>query len=155
GSATTDVVLFGPGVLALTNTVDPALTGTQIEQLLYRQDETANVYTTNIDRSLNLNLQGFSGTNGSVTLATSSLVIMPTDTPNSAAAQTGSAVIFKSTGTGTAGALKINSGNVIISGRPRIGSDTITTPVPYDSYALVDMTGLDSFTYGQTNNSTF
>jgi autotransporter-associated beta strand protein len=158
-AATADVVTFdNTGVAALANTVDPALTGTQFTQLLYRPDGgTSNTYTTSIDRSLNLNLQGFSGTNGGVALTNSSLVVMPTTTPNAANAQTGVNVVFKSTGIGTSGGLKINSGNVIISGRPRIASDAVTTNVQYDSYALVDMTGLDSFAYTQNglNNSTF
>src|SRR5262245_12272637 len=51
-SLATDVVSFdNTGVAALANTADSALTGTQFQQLLYRQDGgTGNTYTTSIDR---------------------------------------------------------------------------------------------------------
>jgi autotransporter-associated beta strand protein len=148
-SATADTLTFGDTglVAAAGNTLDPALTNFQFTQLMYNQNSTSNTYTTSIDRNVTLTLNG--GTGGNVdNIASASFVVMPSNAATTNT-QTGATLVIQSTGTGTQGGLSITKGNVLISGRPGNATNV-------DSYAIVDMSGLDSFSYNQGGtNSVF
>ncbi|MEA2708362.1 MAG: fibronectin-binding autotransporter adhesin, partial [Phycisphaerales bacterium] len=144
GGAGGDVALFdNTGVLNLANTVD---VNTSITQLAYRQDAPTNVYTTSIDRSATLTISGLTGSNAAAP-ANSGLLVMPTTAAGNGA-PTGARVVIQSTGVGAQGGLNITSGNVQISGRPGASVDS-------PSYAILDLSNLDSFNYSQATNSTF
>ena len=143
-SAPADRAIFdNVGIARTSNTLDSTLT---LIQLLYRQDDGSITYTTSIDRSVSLTLTGLTGSNAANT-TNSSLLVMPT-TAAGTDLRTGTRVIIQSTGVGTAGGLSITSGNVQISGRPG-------PAVNADSYAILDLRNLDSFSYSQATNSAF
>src|SRR5205085_6114271 len=132
------------------NTVDALVPPTGFNQLSYRQDDPSKTYSTSIARGVTLTLAN--STSPSTSLATSvnsSLVVMPTAAATATVQSGATAVISSATdGAGALGGLKITSGNVMISGRPGAS-------VAKDSYAILDLSGLDSFTYTQATNSVF
>ena len=153
-AATADTMTFdNAGVGKLANTVDAGLAGTAFSRLLYRQDSAANVYTTSIDRSVNLTLN-FGPASNTATAANATMVVMPFTDTAAFGGSTLSHVVFNNTGTGTAGALNITAGNFLVSGRPG-------TSNAFHSGAILDLSGLSSFTYSQAlpqiagNNAVF
>jgi autotransporter-associated beta strand protein len=146
-TGTSETITFdATGIANLANTVDAALPGTTFQQLNYRVNDTTATYITSIDKSLTLNLGNSAVYNAGTQTAlftNSSFVVVPANAVNTTTpVQTGTNVIIQSTGSGAQGGLSITSGNFLVSGRP----GTATTA---DSYAILDMRNLASFTFTQ------
>src|SRR4029079_5410646 len=95
--------------------------------------------TTTIDRGATLTLSN-------------NLIVQTTAQPGTTAGtQTGAQVAIKSTtrGTGALGALNVGGGNVIVTGYTFSAAKPAGTQ---DSIGVLDLSGLDSFTYTNTTN---
>ena len=145
-----DTATFDSGGLAnLSNTVDAALQSgaPTLSQLNYRVDDTTKTYVTSIDRNVTLTL-GNAATYATATqvasFTNSSFVVVPANAVNTTTpVQTGVNVVIQSSGaTGNFGGLSITSGNFLVTGRPGLATTA-------DSYAILDLSNLDSFTFTQ------
>jgi autotransporter-associated beta strand protein len=151
-SAATDTATFDNGGVTagtLSNTVDTSL---DLAKLTYSQDNASvvggnndNAYTTTILRGVTLNLSANPASNTTAP-ANANLLVMPT-TAAGASAGTGTIVKFVSdtSGTGTLGKLTITGAPgaaVNVSGRPNI-----TTGTAFESFAILDLSELDTFQF--------
>jgi autotransporter-associated beta strand protein len=140
-----DNINFGNlGVGLLGNTVDSSLASASFNYVTYQTTDPAKTYITTIAPNLTLSLaKSDAPSNIAATSVNSSLFIMPL-TEASSTAQNGTRVVITSAPApgGTPGALAITDGNIAITGHPSTGNQ-----YSKDSFAILDLSGLDAFTY--------
>ncbi len=156
-TSTDNVTFDDSGEAHLANTVDAAAT-TTIKRLSYTQDNssfdgTTNAYVTSIDNGMTLSPY-IAATSNPPTAANASLLVMPA-TAATASTATGTYVKINSSGVGTGALGKLSmvsaSGalSMLISGKPSVSATN------NESWAVLDLSGLSSFTFSTAPSFTF
>jgi autotransporter-associated beta strand protein len=141
-----DFTFNNAGIGSLNTTVDPGLMATSFPFLAYQQTDTTKTYVTTIAPNVTLTLANTLSPNDiSATPANSSLFLLPlTQASNSAQTGTNAVITSAPAGAGTPGALSIVGGNIFVTGHP-----SASNAWSHDSFAILDLSGLNSFTYSR------